>query len=65
MENKHGGPRRNSGRKTELCGQPTRRVQVTLDARTLELLDVLGAGNVSKGIREAARLAYDRYQRAP
>ena len=33
-------------------------VQVTLDERTLELLAVLGGGNVSKGIRVAARAAY-------
>jgi hypothetical protein len=61
---KHGGPRRNSGPKTELIGEPMRRVQVTLDARTVDLLQVLGDGNVSKGIRQAARVAYDRYQRS-
>lgn len=65
MEKKHGGPRPHSGKKTELGGQPTRRVQVTLDERTLEFLNVLGEGNVSKGIRLAARVAYDRYQRTP
>lgn len=65
MEKKRGGPRPRSGRKTELGGQPTRRVQLTLDERTLEFLAVLGDGNVSKGVRVAARVAYDRYQRAP
>ena len=51
-----GGARPRSGRKTELKGEPTRRVQMTLDERTLELLDVLGEGNVSKGTRLAAQL---------
>ena len=58
MQDKRGGARPYSGKKTELDGQPTRRVQVTLDARTLERLAVLGGGNVSKGIREAARAAF-------
>jgi len=58
MQEKRGGARPNSGKKTELDGQPTRRVQVSLDAHTLELLAVLGDGNVSKGIRVAARAAY-------
>jgi hypothetical protein len=64
-KNRYGGPRPRSGRKTELQGQPTKRVQVTLDARTLELLAVVGGGNVSKGIRHSARLAYEQYQREP
>jgi hypothetical protein len=58
-----GGARPRAGRKTELGGTPTRRVQMTLDARTVELLAVLGQGNVSRGVRHAARVAYDRYQR--
>ena len=29
---------------------------------TWRKLLVLGAGNASKGVREAARIAYDRYQ---
>lgn len=58
MKDNRGGTRPRSGKKTELYGQPTRRVQVTLDERTLELLAVLGGGNVSKGIRVAARAAY-------
>lgn len=62
---KHGGARRNSGPKTEMVGEPMKRVQVSLDIRTLDLLQVLGDGNVSKGIRHAARVAYDRYQRSP
>lgn len=60
----HGGARRNSGPKTELFGEPMQRIQASLDARTVDLLKVLGDGNVSKGIRVAARVAYDRYQRS-
>ena len=67
MEQKpvRGGARRNSGPKTDLGGQPVRRVQVYLDARTVDLLKVVGSGNVSAGIRHAARVAYDKYQREP
>jgi hypothetical protein len=61
---RRGGPRRNAGRKTELNGQPTKRVQLTLDERTVELLKVLGDGNMSRGARVAADVAYDRYQRS-
>ena len=57
-----GGPRPNSGRKTELQGQPTKRYNFTLDARTTKLLQVLGGGNASKGIRVAANAAFDAYQ---
>lgn len=64
MQEKRGGARPNSGKKTELDGQPTRRVQVSLDAHTLELLAVLGDGNVSKGVRVAARVAYEKHRRA-
>lgn len=60
---RRGGARPNSGPKTELEGQPTKRVQVSLDDRTVELLKVVGNGNVSAGIRHAARVAYDKYQR--
>lgn len=59
----HGGARKNAGRRTELIGDPVRRVQVTVDAKTLEFLQILGDGNLSKGVRNAARVAYDRYQR--
>ena len=34
-----------------------------IDDRTVELLKVVGNGNVSAGIRHAARVAYDKYQR--
>jgi len=57
-----GGLRPRSGRKTELAGQPVRRVQLSLDDRTLRLLKTLGDGNTSKGTRIAADAAYDLYQ---
>lgn len=59
----HGGARKNAGRRTELVGDPMRRIQVTVDEKTLEFLQILGEGNLSKGVRNAARVAYDRYQR--
>jgi len=55
--------RNKPGRKTELVGEPMRRTEISVDEMTLRLLRVLGDGNVSKGVREAARVAYDRYQR--
>jgi hypothetical protein len=57
-----GGSRRNAGRKTELTGQPVGRKALTLDDRTVRLLAVLGDGNLSKGVRVAADVAYSRYQ---
>lgn len=35
---------------------------ITVDELTWRKLLVLGDGNASKGVREAARVAYDRYQ---
>jgi hypothetical protein len=58
-----GGARPRTGPKTELKGQPVRRVQLTLDDRTIELLKVIGNGNLSKGARISADAAYDLYQR--
>lgn len=51
------------GPKTELGDVPVVRTQVCLDERTKRLLLVLGGGNLSKGIRQAAEVAYQRYQR--
>lgn len=51
------------GPKTEI-GEPVTRVNVMLDERTVRLLGVLGGGNVSRGVREAARVAYAAYQRS-
>lgn len=60
----HGGARRNAGRKTEKVGAPTRAVSVSLDELTVRRLRVVGDGNLSRGIRIAAELAYEKFQRA-
>ena len=59
---KHGGARRNAGRKSELPSETLFRCQVMLDEMTLRRLRVLGGGNVSRAIRDAARVAFDKYQ---
>lgn len=59
----HGGARRNAGRKTEKVGAPTRGVSVSLDELTVRMLKVVGDGNLSRGIRIAAEIAYQRYQK--
>ena len=51
------------GPKTE-TSEPLLRTNVMIDARTRRLLDVLGDGNLSRGVREAARIAYAVYQRS-
>ncbi len=51
-----------TGPKTERPGEPLTRHQVLIDALSLRMLRVLGNGNLSKGIREAAKVAYERYQ---
>lgn len=63
MKKQHGGARRNAGRKTEVAGERMKRLCVTLDARTIRLLDVLGGGVISLGVRVAADVAYDEYQK--
>lgn len=60
----HGGARRNAGRKTEKVGAPTRAVSVSLDELTVRRLRVVGDGNLSRGIRIAAELGYEKFQRA-
>ena len=62
-DQRHGGPRRNAGRKTEMIGSPMRAKTVSLDEMTERRLKVIGGGNVSRGIRLAARVAYDQYQK--
>lgn len=52
------------GPKTEVA-DPVTRTNVMLDERTIRLLGVLGGGNISRGVREAARVAYAVYQRTP
>lgn len=42
---------------------PVKRVTLTIDDMTRKRLDALGGGNVSRGVRNAARAAYDLYQR--
>lgn len=63
MKKQHGGARRNAGRKTEVTGERMLRRSVTLDERTIRLLNVLGDGNLSRGIRAAADTAYEAWQR--
>jgi hypothetical protein len=43
---------------------PVERRTITVDELTWRMLLVLGAGNASKGVRAAAKVAYDRYQRS-
>lgn len=62
MKQNHGGARRNAGRKPVLPGETMKRVCVTLDERTVRLLNVLGEGNLSQGVRVAADVAYDAWQ---
>lgn len=65
-EQRKGGPRKGAGLATDTGGAKTERHTVTLDAVTVERMKELGAGNLSRGIREAARrlaanaLAYGR-----
>ena len=63
MKSKRGGPvsgprggsRKGAGLAPDTCGAKTDRHTVTLDAVTVERMKALGAGNLSRGIREAAR----------
>jgi urease accessory protein UreE len=54
---------RKPGPKTETA-DPLARVTLTLDELTRRRLRVLGDGNESAGVRVAARVAYERYQRS-
>jgi hypothetical protein len=58
--------KRKRGPKTEL-GEHARVVKksIAVDELTLRKLSALGKGNLSRGVREAARVAYDIYQRTP
>lgn len=49
------------GRKSLIPGETMVKVEFTVSARTLRLLDILSEGNRSKGVRESVELAYDRY----
>lgn len=63
MNSGRGGRRQNAGRKTEVPGEVMERRTVMLDDTTRRKLIVLGDGNLSRGIRRAAGVAYERYQR--
>lgn len=56
-------PRRKPGPKTEIPGEVMITRLVCVDSLSVRKLKVLGGGNVSKGVREAARVAYDRLQK--
>lgn len=42
-----------------------RRRTVLVDDLAVTMLDAVGGGNLSRGVRLAARVAYDRYQLTP
>lgn len=52
---KKGGARKGAGLAPDAAGQKTAKHTVTLDAFTVAFLELLGNGNLSRGIREAAR----------
>jgi hypothetical protein len=56
--------RKKPGAKPQIDGVAMRRTEVTIDDKTRRLLLVLGNGNLSLGVREAASVAYERYQRS-
>lgn len=54
---------RKRGPKTELPGERMHNRQMTIDDKTERLLKVVGGGNLSRGVREAARFTYEAYQK--
>lgn len=52
-----GGPRKGAGRKTQDGAKETKRVNVSLDAKTVAKARKLGNGNLSAGIRRAVNAA--------
>jgi len=50
-----GGIRKGAGLASDTAGQKTAKHTVTLDVATVVRMKELGAGNLSRGIREAAR----------
>lgn len=62
MDAKRGGARANAGQKMVTGTGKAMRKQVTLDETTVEVLDEVGEGNVSEGIR---RLAYNYRENNP
>lgn len=64
QKNEHGGRRARAGRKTEVLGEKMEKTTVLLNPMAKRKLMVLGEGNLSKGIRRAAEVAFDRYQQS-
>lgn len=57
-------PRRKPGVKVEAGVEgPVERRTITVDELTWRRLLVVGKGNASMGVRKAAGIAYERYQR--
>ena len=61
MLTRKGGPRKGAGLARDTGGAKTERHTVTLDAATVAKMRGIGAGNLSRGIREAARRLSDNY----
>lgn len=55
MSTQKGGARKGAGLAFDTAGQKTAKHTVTLDAPTVARMKEIGAGNLSRGIREAAR----------
>ena len=55
MSAPRGGSRKGAGLAPDAGGAKTERHTVTIDAATAARMKALGAGNLSRGIREAAR----------
>ena len=53
------------GRKIETGVDEVRRREVCLDELSVTMLKVVGGGNLSRGIRHAARVAFKQYQLEP
>lgn len=56
-------PMKKRGRKTLVPGEPQARCNVTISEMTQRQLLVLGSGNLSRGIRRAAAVAWEKYQK--
>lgn len=59
------GMAKKRGPKTESGLDDLKRRTVIVDDATWRMLGVVGGGNTSKGVRKAARQAYQIYQRTP
>lgn len=54
-----------TGRKLEPGIDEVRRREVSLDDLSVTMLEVVGGGNLSRGVRLAARVAFKAYQQEP